>query len=231
MKQIWAVTGMIAGALALSAVLVAGHDKMSGASQTTAVGLPWQIESLPSGQVRALGVTLGPGGSTLADAQKLWGPNLEIAIIAAPGEAGALEAFVDPAQAGFISGKLVLTLAAPVATVQGMRERALKSEFMESTTRKYTLTPADRQAASAFPVSAMAFIPQANLDAAMVIERFGQPEQRRQVGQGAEAAEHLLYPSKGLDLTLNAKGKDVLQYVAPGDFDRLSAPLKAASQP
>ena len=73
MKQIWAVTGMIAGALALSAVLVAGHDKMSGASQTTAVGLPWQIESPALGAGSRLGVTLGPGGSTLADAQKLWG--------------------------------------------------------------------------------------------------------------------------------------------------------------
>jgi hypothetical protein len=31
--------------------------------------------------------------------------------------------------------------------------------------------------------------------------------------------QHLLYPELGLDLVLNADGKDVLQYLSPNDFD------------
>lgn len=224
MKKIWIVGAMVVGALAVSAVMVVGHDKLQGpVSGASPSGLPWQIDTLPTGQSRVMGLTLGPGGSTLAEVQRIWGHNVELAIIAAPGEGGAIEAFIDPAQAGFINGKLVLTLAVPAEAVAGMRERALKSEFMESTTRKYTLTPADQHAASAFAVSAIAFIPQAKLDAQMVIDRFGPPQERRKVG---EMSEHFLYPAKGLDLTLNTKGKDVLQYVAPADFHKLTAPLK-----
>ena len=193
-------------------------DKPSGTP------LPWQVTVQPDGSSEALGLKLGTG--TLADVRQRFGPDTQIAIIAAPGEDGALEAFVDPAQAGFIAGKLVVTAELPAsasATLRSLRERALKSEFMESTTRKYTLTPADQHAASAFAVSAIAFIPQAKLDAQMVIDRFGPPQERRKVG---EMSEHFLYPAKGLDLTLNTKGKDVLQYVAPADFHKLTAPLK-----
>lgn len=225
MKKIWIVGAMVVGAFAVATVMVVGHEKLGSTSapNNSPVGLPWQIEPLTTGQSRVMGLTLGPGGSTLAEAQRIWGTNIEVAIIAAPGEGGAIEAFIDPAQAGFITGKLVLTLAAPTEAVAGMRERALKSEFMESTTRKYTLTPADRHAASAFAISSMAFIPQAKLDEKTVIDRFGQPQERHKVG---EVSEHFLYPSKGLDLTLNAKGKDVLQYVAPAEFHKLTTPLK-----
>lgn len=225
MKKIWIVGAMVVGAFAAATVMVVGHNTLSGtASGASPSGLPWQIETLPTGQSRVMGLTLGPGGSTLAEVQRIWGPNVELAIIAAPGEGGAIEAFIDPAQAGFINGKLVLTLAAPAEAVASMRERALKSEFMESTTRKYTLTPADHHAASALAVSAIAFIPQAKLDAQMVIDRFGPPQERHKVG---EMSEHFLYPTKGLDLTLNTKGKDVLQYVAPAEFHKLTAPLKS----
>ncbi|MDE2594890.1 MAG: hypothetical protein KGL57_11695, partial [Burkholderiales bacterium] len=182
MKQVWIVSAMLAGALVVSAALVVGHDRMQPGTHPVAQpasGLPWQIQTLPGGQTQVMGLRLGGQASTLADAQKIWGGNVEVAIIAAPGEGGALEAFVDPAQAGFISGKLVLTLQAPADAVAGMRQRALKSEFMESTTRKYTLAPADRQSAAAYAITAVAFIPQANLDATMVIDRFGQPAERR----------------------------------------------------
>lgn len=225
MKQIWIVSAMIAGALIAGAALVVGHDRSQPNTHNTtqpSSGLPWQIQTLPGGQTQVMGLTLGGQASTLADAQRIWGSNVEVALIAAPGEGGSLEAFIDPAQAGFISGKLVLTLQAPADAIARMRQRALKSEFMESTTRKYTLSPADRQSAAAYAITALAFIPQANLDAAMVIDRFGTPAARRRVG---EDAEHFLYPDKGLDLTLNSRGKDVLQYVAPSDFHKLTAPL------
>ncbi|MGE5451329.1 MAG: hypothetical protein ACM3VZ_05725 [Acidobacteriota bacterium] len=222
MKQVWIVSAMIAGALIAGTALVVGHDRRQPDTIETAAGLPWQIQTLPGGQIQVMGLTLGGRPSTLSDVQRIWGGNVEVAVIAAPGESGALEAFVDPAQAGFVSGKLVVTLNAPADAVAGMRQRALKSEFMESTTRKYILAPADRQAAAAYGITAMAFIPQANLDATTVITRFGKPAERRRMG---DEAEHFLYPDKGLDLTLNSRGKDVLQYVAPSEFDKLAAPL------
>lgn len=240
MKQFWIMSGLVAGALVLGGLIVYGHDLMGGAPRAVAPAqtegkLPWQVERTGNGDSVAMGLHLSPDAaraSTLGDVRGLWGPDTQIAIIAAPGEDGTLEAFVDPAQAGFIAGKVVVTAALPAEAVRGMRERAIKSEFMESTTRKYTLAPADLDAALKAPITALAFIPQANLDADTVIARFGTPAERlRSNGH----LEHFLYPDKGLDIALDTEGKELLQYVAPATFEaRLRAPLQtaiSASQP
>ncbi|TAK94189.1 MAG: hypothetical protein EPO09_10310 [Aquabacterium sp.] len=235
MKKVWIISGLVAASFALGTVIVMGHDIFSphDASQAPArpSGLPWQVEALPNGASKVMGLTLGPTGavgtaSTMGDAQQLWGEAMQVAIIAAPGEDGLLEAFVDPASAGFITGKIVITARLDSADLRAMRERAIKSEFMESTTRKYQLTPADLQTALKAPITALSFIPQANLDADTVIARFGQPAERvRSNGH----LEHFLYPAKGLDLALDTEGKELLQYVAPAEFDRLRHPLIQAA--
>lgn len=224
MRQLAIIGGMVAGALILSTVLVVGHDTLSdSASVQSGIAPPWQVEILPAQHTRALGITLGPQGDTLADVQRIWGTNVEVALIAAPGENGAIEAFIDPAQAGGIHGKLIVALQTTPQQVKAMRERALTADFMESTTRKYKLAPEDMVATKALKVSALTFIPQAKLDEKTVLDRFGPASQRRRAGEGTE---HFLYPEQGLDVGLNPKGKDVLQYVAPADFAKLSAPLK-----
>lgn len=194
------------------------------AAQASGTPPPWLVTAHPDGSSEALGLTLGT--STLADVRQRFGTDTQIAIIAAPGEDGTLEAFVDPAQAGFIAGKLVVTAALPVATLRGLRERALKSEYMESTTRKYTLRPEDEALALQARIAALSFIPQASLDADVILARFGTPAARV---RSNERQEHFLYPDKGLDVILDTEGKELLQYVAPRDFERLRAPLQAAS--
>lgn len=242
MKKVWIISGLVLASLAVGTLIVMGHDLLSppDATQvnTKAAGLPWQVEPLPGGASKVMGLTLAPTGasgpsgpagpaSTLADAQQQWGQAMQIAIIAAPGEDGLLEAFVDPASAGFITGKAVITAQLPSAEIRAMRERAIKSEFMESTTRKYTLTPADLQTALKAPITALSFIPQANLDADTVMARFGTPAERvRSNGY----LEHFLYPAKGLDLALDSEGKELLQYVAPAEFNQLRQPLMKPPQ-
>jgi hypothetical protein len=233
--------GMVAGAVALSAALVLGGDRMGlmhmGQTTDTAapVGLPWEVETLPDGGSRLW----GPKGlvlsqdaskaSTLADLQRLWPIELQVAIVAAPGEDGALEAFVDPAQLGFVAGKLVVSATMDARTMASMRVRSSKVAFMDSTTRRYTLASSDLAAAMQAPISGVSLIPQAQLDAATVVQRFGEPAQRVVRGEGDAAVEHLLYPARGLDVAVSAKGKELLQYVAPAQFNRLSQPLQAAS--
>lgn len=235
MKQWQLIAGAVALSLAAGTVIVFGHSLFgpapapdSAQADRTGIPLPWQITAHPDGSSQALGLTLGTdtGGSTLGDARQRFGVDTQIAIIAAPGEDGTLEAFVDPAQAGFIAGKLVITAELPAATLRAMRERAPKAEFMESTTRKYRLHPDDEAQALRARIVALSFIPQAGLDADIVLARFGQPAQRvRSNGH----LEHFLYPERGLDVILDTEGKELLQYVAPRNFQRLRAPLLAAS--
>jgi len=188
----------------------------------TAEGLPWQIDVAADGSSRVFGLTLGR--STLDDARARLGSDVQVAVVGATGEAGSLEAYFQTVAAGFIGGKMILTLDVPAETIAGMRERAVKTEYMESTTRKMTLGAGDLPLANRAPIRAIAFVPAVNLDEAMVLGRFGIPAERI---RGGGQVEHLLYPTKGLDVALDGKSKEVLQYVAPRDFARLRQPLVA----
>lgn len=230
MKQIWIVSGLVVAALGASALIVGGGMWFGHSdTPTTTQDMPWQVSALPGGGSQVLGLTLGeasPGRSTLGDVLQRWGDKVQVAIVAAPNESGTLEAYVDPMQAGFISGKAIITAHLPPEVIQGMRERATKTEYMGGTTRKATLSSADLAEALQAPVTAVSFIPAANLDEDIILSRFGQPAQRvRSNGH----LEHFLYPDKGLDLALDSEGKELLQYVAPAEFERLRQPLLAAA--
>ena len=230
MKQIWIVSGLVVAALGASALIVGGGMWFGHSDTPTATqDMPWQVSALPGGGSQVLGLTLGeasPGRSTLGDVLQRWGDKVQVAIVAAPNESGTLEAYVDPMQAGFISGKAIITAHLPPEVIQGMRERATKTEYMGGTTRKATLSSADLAEALQAPVTAVSFIPAANLDEDIILSRFGQPAQRvRSNGH----LEHFLYPEKGLDLALDSEGKELLQYVAPAEFERLRQPLLAAA--
>ena len=233
MKQIWIVSGLVVAALGASALIVGGRELFGPADALptpVTQDMPWQVLPLPGGGSKVLGLTLGAqhqGSSTLGDVVQRWGDSVQIAIVAEPNETGNLEAYVDPVQAGFISGKAVITAHLPPEVIQAMRERAPKTAYMAGTTRRVTLSSTDMIDALKAPVAVVSFIPSANLDEGIILSRFGPPAQRvRSNGH----LEHFLYPDKGLDLTLDSEGKELLQYVAPADFERLRQPLlKAAS--
>ena len=189
-----------------------------------AEGLPWQIESLAHGESRVFGLTLAR--STLGDARARFGTEVEIAVIAAPGEPGSLEAYYGNVHAGVILGKMILLAAVNTETVALFRQRAVKSEYMDGVTKKFSLHRDDLERAWRAPIASITFIPATSLDEATILTRFGAPTERIRLNA---QTEHFLYPEKGLDLMFNSKGKEVLQYVAPRDFARLRDPLLRAS--
>ncbi|MDR3352204.1 MAG: hypothetical protein LBO00_04175 [Zoogloeaceae bacterium] len=183
--------------------------------------MPWQIEVDAAGQSRVFG--LQPGVSTLAEARRHLGEDVEIAILATQGEAGNLEAYYAQIMLGKIQGRLILTLDVSGAILEGMRKRSPKSAFLESGALRVSLTSADRAQAETAVIRAISFIPAASLDDAMILQRFGEPAEKI---RATETLTHYLYPAKGLDLVQDAKGKEILQYVAPRHFEtRIRQPL------
>jgi hypothetical protein len=215
----------IAIVIALLAVPLLFIDKDAKPPQSSVEGLPWQIELLHDGLTRVFGLT--PGASTLDEVRGRFGPDAQIAMVIAPGETGSVEAYYETLTVGFVTGKMILTLETSQPQREAMLKRAIKAEFMESTTRRIALADVDLQELSKARVQAFTFIPSASLTEDVVLQRFGQPAERVRAG---EHAEHFLYPDKGLDLRLDAKGKEVLQYVAPREFNRLRDPLFAAAK-
>lgn len=190
-----------------------------------ASGLPWSIERLPHGGSRVFG--LDPGVTPLQVLQDRAGDDLRIAILAGLRETGALEAAIDNYRAGFITGKLIVSVAAEPEMIKRWRMRPIKREMIDGGggTSRETLHPDDLALALRQPITGISFIPSVQLDAAMVQQRFGAPAEQLQIGQ----QQHWLYPDQGLAVTIDPKGRELLQYVAPREFDlRLRRPLVAA---
>ncbi len=189
-------------------------------------GLPWQIETLGNGATRIFGLELGR--STLDDARARFGDAMKIGVVAARGEGGTLEAYYDNVTAGVILGKVILVAARDKETLAGLRERATQRVHMNGATYRFLLNHEDLLQSLRAPITSIGFIPVTDLDADTVIKRFGPATERvRTNGQ----IEHFLYPDKGLDIILDSKGKEVLQYVLPRDFARLREPLLQQAQP
>lgn len=111
------VIALLAGAAVVVAALAAPlWHWWRGAPLPAAVaeGLPWQLQR-QGAQVAVFGLQLP--GSTLADAQRLWGDELQIGVMALRGEAGALEAYVERYERGGVGGRLLLATALPEARV------------------------------------------------------------------------------------------------------------------
>lgn len=217
MKRAAIVLAALIAALALPFLIPVHKDR--GAAD---VAMPWQIELPGAGQSRVFGLLLGAGpagpAATLADARRRFGGEPKLAIVAPEGGSMSLEAYYDSVEFGPLTGKLVLTLDLAHDELGRLRERSPKHDYMGTGTKQHLLAEADRAHAETLPLRAVAFIPAVNLDEAIVLQRFGAPAERLRQG---DTLEHFLYPDKGLDLVLDAKGKEVLQYVAPARFDAL----------
>lgn len=205
------------------AIIVAAYMSLQPQSERSSrniTGLPWQIEILPGGNSMVFGVTLG--SSTLGDAHAQLGDDMELAIITTTDQGVGLEMFYSRYTAGVFHGKLVIAADVSPDTLQQLMERSIKAEYMESGARKYSLHPGDLPVALQAPVQTMTFIPAVNMNEQSAIKRFGPAAE---IHRTSEQVTHLLYPGKGLDLIINKNGRDVLQYVAPRDFERLRKPL------
>ncbi len=187
----------------------------------TVEGLPWHIERLDSGTTRVFDLELGR--STLDAARARFGDGMKLGIVAAQGEDGTLEAYYDSVTAGVIVGKIILVAGLDPATLAQLRERATQRVHMNDATYRYVLAREDITQILQAPITAITFIPVADLDAETVLKRFGSPQERVRTH---DQVEHFLYPNKGLDIIVDGAGKEVLQYVAPHDFARLRDPLR-----
>ena len=201
--------------LVVTGLTACSNDTQNDSELVT--GLPWQIERLPNGTTRVFGIV--PGQTTLGEAMAQLGDDNELAIIAAPGETGSLEVYYSHYAAGLIAGKLILVADIEPDTLASLQMRARR----KGGTHRLFLDESDLPTARRAPVRAITFMPTFDLDEEIARARFGIPAEVLPV---SAQERHLLYPELGLDIVLNADGKDVLQYLSPADFDTHRAQLQ-----
>jgi len=179
-------------------------------------GYPWQIELHEDGLSTVFGLTLGR--TTMTEARNIIGEGVKLALLSTDqGDAG-IEMYYGNYTAGRLSGKLIIVADLTNDTLAGIRQRATRSGGANS----FRIYVDDLPVVMRAPIKTITFIPIVDLDKELVISRFGQPEE---IIVGKDKLSHFLYPAKGLDIILDSEGKEVLQYVPPGRFQQLRAPL------
>lgn len=183
---------------------------------------PWQITHTAN-TTSIFGIALGQ--TQVAEAIKLLGSRYKTALFEARAGALALEVYyADFTRAG-LSGRLVLTVQVDAKTLDQLRQQAIGHKILESGVKQYQLNNTGEQQLLGLTVKAMTYLPYADLSKEIAKARFGEPTQK--IASHAQA-EHWLYPDKGLDMILTEEGRDILQYVPPGQFKALVEPLLKA---
>lgn len=187
--------------------------------------LPWNIEHPAAGSTRIFGVTLKQ--SNINDAEQLFKEQARISLFKSPQGKLATEAYFDEVTLSGLKAKIAVSVDIPEAEKQTMFDRGLRMFGVDSG-KKITLTPDDVAQVRKLPISGLTYMPSVRIEEETFTRRFGIPTRR--IKESQSGAIHWLYAQHGLDITLGGSEKPVLQYVAPGDFPALTAPLIAAGE-
>jgi hypothetical protein len=178
---------------------------------------PWQIDVHEDGLSTVFGLTLGR--TTFTEARVKLGEGMKLALLSTDSGDDSVEMYYSHFSAGRLSGRLILVADLAAETLAGMRQRAIRSGGAHS----FRLHSDDLPSVLQAPIKTLTFIPVVDLDKDIIIQRFGQPQE---IISRNDMLSHYLYPQKGLDLILDKDGKEVLQYIAPREFNKLHDPLK-----
>lgn len=182
--------------------------------------LPWQIERV-DGTIRVFGITLDR--TSVAESERRFGEPATVSLFRTPQDEIGVEVYFDRVNLSGLGATLVGTVDFDRKTLEGMFERGLRISTLGSGTRKVTLAPQDLNRVMNSPISTLTYLPKINLNEDQVRKRFGEPA--RKIEDPESGAVHWLYPELGLDVALNPKQKEVLQYVPPERFGTVEAPL------
>lgn len=184
--------------------------------QITPDNLPWQITINQSGQSSVFGITLKQ--TTMRDAFKTLNAFPETALFAHESGRKTLEAYISSVSLSGLTAKIILEYDVSDADLQRYIEGSVKKEGMPSGAFKYTLNEEDLIEAMQAPVASISYIPYAQFDDEIILQRFGIASETINVDDNLSI---LLYPDLGLSISYNKEAKEILQYVAPEDFQRL----------
>ncbi len=188
--------------------------------------VPWKIKVNADGSSSVLGLTLGH--TTLEEIQQQFEQTPELTLFLAKDGSMSIEAYFERIFISGLRADMVMNLRLPDSELQAMFERGARMSKLGSGEKKITLSKADEKAAGQAAIEYFTYLPMADLDPELLEARFGIPGERI---PAESDVIHWLYPDKGLDIAVDPNRKEVFQYVAPKDFQRLVVtPLKQAAE-
>lgn len=184
-------------------------------------GMPWQI-TVDEGNSRIFG--LSPGNSTLQEAITQLGDGYELALLAKPDELGSLELYYSRFQTGPLQAKLIISAAISEDEVLAIKNNPGKQEYLETGTKKYSLTAEQLESSLQLPIESMVLAPAASIEESVIHDRFGSSTQVITIND--QVSQHV-YEQLGLAVRIDTKGKDILHYVNPAAMPDLISQIQA----
>ena len=164
------------------------------------------------------------GTTTLAQAQQLFQEGAELTLFDPKGEKPVIEAYFNDLYIGGLKSKMVVSFDLSDEKIEQIYNRGVRISTLGSGTRKVTLHADDVAWIKNQKIIALTYLPSINLDAELITNRFGNPEEK--IADSISGAVHWLYPDMGVDVVLSDDHKEVVQYVMPVNFPRLVEPLR-----
>jgi len=208
-------------AISLLAVLLGMYFSFN-ADRGQVLGFPWQINKLDDGSTSIFKINLGK--TTLGQAEKLFQETAELSLFKPKEKDAVIEAYFNKVLIGGLSSKIIISFTLEKSQLMSMYDRGVRISTLGSGARRVTLSSSDQKEMRNAVVTAITYLPSINLSDELVEKRFGNPESK--VADPESGAMHWLYPEKGADVVLHKNDKEIIVYVKPENFYKLTEPLK-----
>lgn len=172
--------------------------------------LPWGVMMDEQGNTSLIGITFDQ--TPFKQSFEIFGQPESMALYADPKDPN-IEVYFGTIKKAGLSAKIILSLHIPQALAEDFLKNAKKRMTSTSGIPKINLAPSDRIKTEDIKISALTYLPVfSGLEENYLFERFGTPEKQIKL---SESASQYFYPSKGVSLVIDKKGKEVFQYSSP----------------
>ena len=172
--------------------------------------MPWQSYVNDQGETVVFELTMGK--STLADAMRLFGTEVEASLFEEDNNKKDLEVFFSSTKVGGISAKVILNLDLNNQQFAYLNNNIKETEALSIDTKKISFNKAGEPSMFALTINSLTFIPRADLSADTLIGLFKKPARVDLVESGIE---YWYYPSKGLRIIVDTENKEILEFYTP----------------
>ena len=213
---------------AFTGLLLSGCFVLLAACQQespTYENLPWQTNINDQQHLEVFGIELGR--TSLGEAQKRWGGYPSLALFRSSDGALDLEAYFERLVLGPFQVKMIVRLEADSSLLAAMQSRGGRPEPGPSGDFRFGLSEADVQRAMSLPIDEASYVPSYHIEGKLLRTRFGEPSAIRTLDENTRL---WLFPSRGILVTIQNRGKDIIHYVNPGKFSDMLERMKIDSR-
>lgn len=170
--------------------------------------LPWNSHFNEQGNLNVLGLTLNE--STPNDAVKLFGVDYETLAFSKKDLSGkVVEIYFPTMRVARLRAVATLVLDVPEKELEEMYLRGASTTVTKVGNRQVELLSEDTASLMDNKIKYLTLVPKKSLPEEVLRKLFGEPERIKSIENGIEL---WFYPQKGLEIIVNPKGAEILQY-------------------